>query len=107
MFNKLKEVKDKIATAKRLMDLQKRMSEITVEGTSGWGKVKISVNGLQKAQACLIDPDVLSDGKKLQGLIVDAINDAHSKLQKVMAEKMKETGSGGFSEEFGDLLNQG
>ena len=106
MFNKLKEVRDKVATAKRLMDLQKKVAEITVEGTSGWGKVKVTVNGLQKMLTCSIDPTLLSDGKKVEELIVDAVNDAHSKLQKVMAGRMKEIGGDGFAEEFGDLLKQ-
>ena len=103
MFSKLREIKDKASMAKRMMDLQKKVAEISVDGTSGWGKVKVSVNGLQKMQSCWIDHELLADKGKLEGLIVDAVNDAHTKLQKIMAERMKDTSDAGFSE-FGDLL---
>ena len=106
MFNKLREIKDKAAMAKKLMDLQKKVSAISVEGTSGWGKVKVMVNGLQQMQSCSIDPELASDVKKLESLIVEAVNDAHKKLQSVMAERMKDLGGEGLGEEFGDLLKQ-
>lgn len=106
MFNKLKEYKDKVGTAKKLMDLQKKVAEITVEGTSGWGKVKVSINGLQQMLSCSIDPEVLSDKAKLESLICEATNDAVKKLQQVMAERMKELGGDNLAQEFGDLLGQ-
>lgn len=104
MFNKLKEFKDKAATAKKLMDLQKKVAEITVEGTSGWGKVKVVINGLQQMQSCTIDPEVMTDKKKLEGLVCEAVNDAVKKLQQVMAERMKELGGSDLAEEFGALM---
>lgn len=104
MFNKLKEFKDKAATAKKLMDLQKKVAEITVEGTSGWGKVKVMINGLQQMQSCVIDPELLTDKKKLESLICEAVNDAVKKLQQVMAERMKELGGSELAEEFGELM---
>ncbi len=104
MFNKLKEFKDKAATAKKLMDLQKKVAEITVEGTSGWGKVKVVMNGLQQMQSCSIDPELLSDQKKVEGLICEAVNDGVKKLQQVMAERMKELGGSDLAQEFGELM---
>lgn len=104
MFNKLKEFKDKAATAKKLMDLQKKISQITVEGTSGWGKVKVTLNGLQQMLSCTIDPELMNDKKKLEGLICEATNDAVKKLQQVMAEQMKTMGGGDLAQEFGEML---
>lgn len=106
MFNKLREIKDKAAMAKKLMDLQKKVSAITVEGTSGWGKVKITVNGLQQMLSCTIDPELSGDLKKIESLVIEAANDAHKKLQSAMAERMKDLGGDGLGEEFGDLLKQ-
>lgn len=106
MFNKLREIKDKAAMAKKLMDLQKKVSAITVEGTSGWGKVKVTVNGLQQMLSCTVDPELAGDLKKIESLIVEAANDAHKKLQSVMAERMKELGGDGLGEDFGELLKQ-
>lgn len=107
MFNKLREYKDKVATAKKLMDLQKKVAEITVEGTSGWGKVKITINGLQQMLKCEIDQEVMSDKSKLETLICEATNDAVKKLQQVMAERMKELGGDDLASELGDLMKQG
>ncbi len=104
MFNKLKEFKDKAATAKKLMDLQKKIAQINVEGAAGWGKVKVTLNGLQQMLACNIDPEVLKDPKKLETLICEATNDAVKKLQQVMAEQMKEMGGGDLAQEFGEML---
>ncbi len=104
MFSKLKEFKDKAATAKKLMDLQKKVAEITVEGTSGWGKVKVTINGLQNTLSCKIDDELMTDKKKLEGLMCEAMNDAVKKLQQVMAERMKELGGSELAEEFGSLM---
>lgn len=106
MFNKLKEYKDKVSTAKKLMDLQKKVAEITVEGASGWGKVKVSINGLQQMLSCAIDPELMSDKSKLESLICEATNDAVKKLQQAMAERMKDLGGDNLAQEFGDLLGQ-
>ncbi len=104
MFSKLKEFKDKAATAKKLMDLQKKVAEITVEGTSGWGKVKVVMNGLQNTLSCTIDDELMADKKKLEGLMCEAMNDAVKKLQQVMAERMKDLGGNELAEEFGALM---
>lgn len=106
MFNKLKQYKDKVATAKKLMDLQKKVAEISVEGTSGWGKVKVTINGLQQMLSCSIDQELMSDKTKVENLICEATNDAVKKLQQVMAERMKELGGDNLAQEFGDLLGQ-
>ncbi|MBP7005675.1 YbaB/EbfC family nucleoid-associated protein [Patescibacteria group bacterium] len=107
MFNKLREYKDKVATAKKLMDLQKKVAEINVEGTSGWGKVKITINGLQQMLKCEIDQELMGDKTKLEALICEATNDAVKKLQQVMAERMKELGGDDLASELGDLMKQG
>ena len=104
MLNKLKEYKDKVATAKKVMDLQKKIGEITVEGTSGWGKLKVRVNGLQQMLACEIDAELLGDKAKLEKLVCEAANDAAKKLQQAMQERMKDLGGNDLVQELGDLM---
>jgi DNA-binding protein YbaB len=106
MFNKLREIKDKAAMAKKLMDLQSKVSAISVDGMGARGKVKVTVNGLQQMLACDIDPELAGDVKKIAEGVKEAANDAHKTLQKVMAERMKELGGDGLAEEFGDILKQ-
>ena len=70
--------------------LQREMSELTVEATSGGGMVIVSVNGHKHLQRITIDPEVVSkdDVPMLQDLIVAAINDAHRKVDESMKHKM-------------------
>jgi DNA-binding YbaB/EbfC family protein len=70
--------------------LQKQMSELTVEATSGGGMVTVVVNGHKHLQKISIDPEVVSkdDVGMLQDLIVAAVNDAHRKVDESMKQKM-------------------
>ena len=70
--------------------LQKQMSELSVQATSGGGMVTVTVNGHKQLQTITIDPDVVSkdDVGMLQDLIVAAINDAHRKVDEAMKQKM-------------------
>ena len=70
--------------------LQKQMSELTVEATSGGGMVTVAVNGHKHLQKITIDPEVVSkdDVGMLQDLIVAAVNDAHRKVDEAMKQKM-------------------
>lgn len=88
MFNKLKQFKDLRDTAK---ELKNSLAEEIVEGSGGWGKVKIKIDGNQEMKSVEIDPEYLNPDKKekLQNDIKDAFNDGIKKIQKVMAEKMK------------------
>ncbi|MFH1187903.1 MAG: YbaB/EbfC family nucleoid-associated protein, partial [bacterium] len=88
MFSKLKQFKDLRDTAK---ELKNSLAEEIVEGSGGWGKIKIKIDGNQEMKSVEIDPEYLNPDKKekLQNDIKDAFNDGIKKIQKVMAEKMK------------------
>ena len=88
MFNKLKQFKDMRDQAKVI---QEKLSKETCEGSSGFGKVKIVIDGTQKIISVTIDESVMgSDNKtRLESLIKDATNDAIHKCHRIMAEKMK------------------
>jgi DNA-binding YbaB/EbfC family protein len=70
--------------------LQRDMSELSVEATSGGGMVTVVVNGHKHLQKITIDPEVVSkdDIPMLQDLIVAAVNDAHRKVDESMKNKM-------------------
>jgi len=70
--------------------LQREMSELSVQATSGGGMVTVLVNGHKQLQKITIDPEVVSkdDVGMLQDLIVAAVNDAHRKIDDAMKQKM-------------------
>lgn len=104
MFNKLKQFKDIRDKAKQLQDM---LGGESAEGASGWGKVKITVNGLQQVVSVAIDPSLASDIPKLQDLIKEAANDAMQNIQKKMALKMKDMGGLDLAKDLQDMVQQG
>lgn len=88
MFQKLKQFQGMRDQAKKI---QATLSQEIVEGSAGFGKVKITMNGTQEILNVVIDAGLMSPGehKRLQDLIKDAANDAMKKCHKAMAEKMK------------------
>ena len=70
--------------------LQKQMTELRIEASSGGGMVTVVVNGSKQLQSLKIDPEVVSkeDVEMLQDLIVAAINDAHRKADEELSQKM-------------------
>ena len=70
--------------------MQKQMTEMRVEATSGGGMVTVVVNGTKQIQSLRIDPEVVSkdDVEMLQDLIVAALNDAHRKADEAMSTTM-------------------
>ena len=91
MFSKLKQFKELRDQAK---NIQNTLAQETAEGSADWGKVKIKINGNQEILHVEIDPQLLTaDNKtKLESTIKEATNDAIKKVQKIMAEKMKQSG---------------
>ena len=70
--------------------LQKRMSDLRVEASSGGGMVTVVVNGAKQVQSITIDPNVVSkdDVEMLQDLIVAAVNDAGRKVDEQLGQSM-------------------
>ena len=91
MFNKLKQFKDLRDQAKQMQNV---LAQESAEGQADWGKVKVKINGNQEIIDIQIDPELLTaDNKdKLQNAIKDATNDAIKKVQRIMAEKMQQSG---------------
>jgi DNA-binding YbaB/EbfC family protein len=91
MFEKLKQVKDYRDKAKKI---QSALKDEHVEGSGGWGKVKISMDGNQEVQDVTIAPELLAPnrGTELEKSVKDAINDAIKSAQKKMAARVKDMG---------------
>jgi hypothetical protein len=84
-------IQDMMKQAQEMQErLQREMSELSVEATSGGGMVTVVVNGHKQLLKITIDPEVVSkdDVGMLQDLILAAINDAHRKVDESMKNKM-------------------
>jgi DNA-binding YbaB/EbfC family protein len=83
--------------------LQARMTELQAElktremiGSSGQGKVKVTMNGAQDVIAIAIDPEVVNpeEADLLEDLVLAAFNDARSKITRMVEEEMKKVSGG-------------
>jgi len=75
----------------RMAEMQAEMERTIVEGRSGGGMVRVSLNGKGDMTGVKIDPSLLKpgEGEILEDLIVAAHADAKSKVEEAMKEKMK------------------
>jgi DNA-binding YbaB/EbfC family protein len=69
----------------RLAKAQEELGNITVEGTSGGGAVKVLIDGRQKVHSVEISPEVINaeDAELLQDLVMAAMNEAVAKSQEL------------------------
>lgn len=103
MFSKLKQVKDLRSKAK---GIQSALAAETAEGSAGWGKVKVTMDGNQKVTSVNIDPSTLHDKPKLEEMVRDAVNDAVLKIQKVASAKLKDLGGLDLAKDLQDMMKR-
>ena len=103
MFNKLKQFQDLRSRAKQI---QSTLEKETVEGSAGWGKIKIVMNGNQRVTSVEIADEIMPDKAKLQDLIKEGVNDAAEKLQKLLASKMKDIGGLDLAKDLQDMVQK-
>ena len=60
--NLAKMMKEAQKLEKRLGEVRKRLEEMTVEGSSGGGAVRVTMNGQRDVLKVSVDPSVLEDG---------------------------------------------
>jgi len=84
MFQQAQKLQAKLAKA------QEELSNLIVEGSSGGGAVKITMNGQQKIQSVEISPEVVNpeDVELLQDLVLTAFNEALAKSQEAAAKHL-------------------
>jgi DNA-binding protein YbaB len=113
MFNGIKNAASAVQNVSKLKaqqaKLQKLLSEITVQGNSKNGKVTVTITGEQKITNIEIEPELITFvqenfialGKEdniLSKSIMEAVEDAISKVQGEVVKKMQESNS------LGDLM---
>jgi DNA-binding YbaB/EbfC family protein len=72
-----------------LKKAQAQIAEMEVEGQSGAGLVKVTMNGKHDVRRVSIDASLLADDKDmLEDLVAAAVNDAVRKVEAASQEKM-------------------
>ena len=78
------------AMQEKMAEVQKKVEETEVEGSSGGGAVKITINGKHIVKKVSIDPKLVDkeEIEVLEDLIVAAFNDGKEKIQRKIADEM-------------------
>lgn len=76
----------------RMEEMQAKLDELEVEGTSGAGLVVVTLNGKGAMTGLKLDPSLIKpdEAEILEDLVVAAHADAKSKLETMLQDKMKE-----------------
>jgi DNA-binding YbaB/EbfC family protein len=86
-----------IKQAKEMQDnLQKQLAEMRIEGSSGGGMVTVALDGSKNLISVKLDPEVVDkdDVEMLQDLITAAFNDASTKADEEVSQKVGAMGAG-------------
>ena len=92
MFNQFGNIADLLKNAGKIRESAEKaaenMAQVQVEGVSGGGTVKATMNGKLELLSVRIDPKLLADGdtELLEDLVTAAVNDALVKAREAMAQ---------------------
>ncbi|MDX1486547.1 MAG: YbaB/EbfC family nucleoid-associated protein [Alphaproteobacteria bacterium] len=80
----------------KMQEMQERLDEAEITGTAGAGLVTVTLTGKGTLRKLKIDPSVVdpNDTAMLEDLITAAFNDAKTKVEAFVAEKMSEVTGG-------------
>lgn len=83
MMRQLHDVQSKMA------DMQSRLGDVEITGTSGGGMVVVTMNGKAEMKKIVIDPKLIDPSEKemLEDLIVAAANDAKAKAEQQVSQE--------------------
>ena len=85
IFNALKDIGQ---LQNNLAEVKDKLKDIEVQGSSGGGLVRLTLNGNFSLVSIELDPVVSTDIKMLQDLIVAAHYDAMQKIQERLPETL-------------------
>ena len=70
--------------------MQRRMSELRVEGSAGGGMVKATMDGHKNLLGVVIEKDAVdpNDVEMLQDLVVASVNEASRKVDEAMQDQL-------------------
>ena len=82
----------------KMQDMQEQQQALEVDGTSGAGMVRVTLNGKGEMRGISLDRSIVdpADIEVLEDLIMAAVNDARAKVDQHMAEGMQKL-TGGLS----------
>ncbi len=86
-----------LKTAQEMQErMQKELSELRVEGSSGGGMVLVMVDGHKNPLTLKLDPEVVNkdDVDMLQDLILAAFHDAAAKVDEQLSQRLGALGAG-------------
>ncbi|MGE3332528.1 MAG: YbaB/EbfC family nucleoid-associated protein [Rhodospirillaceae bacterium] len=91
--NIMKQVQD---MQTRMSEMQEKLAEIEMVGSSGAGMVQATLNGRSELKRVKIDPSLLKpeDAEVLEDLIVAAVNDARGKVERHTQDEMSKLTGG-------------
>jgi DNA-binding YbaB/EbfC family protein len=95
-MNLMKMMKQAQELQGRMQQLQEELASLQIEGQSGGGLVKVTLNGKMEARAIKIDPSLMKpeDAEMLEDLILAAFQDAKGKVETALQAKMQEVTGG-------------
>ena len=83
LMKQAKEMQDK------MMQTQKEIESMEIEGNSGGGAVKVKLNGKKEIISLNISDELLKDDKEmLEDMIIACINQAQQEVDKISKDKM-------------------
>jgi DNA-binding YbaB/EbfC family protein len=80
----------------RMQKLQEDLAAMEIEGQSGAGMVKVTLNGKGEMRGVRIDPSLLKpdEAEIVEDLILAAHQDARAKVESTMQERMQDVTGG-------------
>jgi DNA-binding YbaB/EbfC family protein len=84
------------AVQAKMKDVQEELERLEVEGQSGGGMVKITLNGKGQMKAIALDPTLMNpdDREMVEDLVLAAHADARAKADRLAEEKMQAVTAG-------------
>jgi nucleoid-associated protein EbfC len=84
------------AVQAKMKDVQEELERLEVEGQSGGGMVKITLNAKGQMKAIALDPTLLTpeDREMVEDLILAAHAEARAKAERLAEEKMQAVTAG-------------
>ena len=80
----------------RMQQMQEELAAMEIEGQSGAGLVKVTLNGKGEMRRVRIDPSLMKPDEReiLEDLLVAACQDSRSKVEAAAQAKMQEMAGG-------------
>ncbi len=80
----------------RMQQMQEELASLAIEGQSGGGMVRVTLNGKGDMSAVKIDPALIKpgDAEMIEDLVMAAFQDARGKVETEMQERMQDMAGG-------------